>query len=98
MAELTWAPAALEDVDAAAVFIARTSEPAARLFARAVFALADDAAARPQLGAEVPEYGDPGLRERQHQSYRIIYRVTADRVEIARVMHGSRRLPRRPPG
>jgi len=98
VAELTWAPAAGEDVDAAAAFIARTSETHARLFARAVVALAEDAAAHPQLGAEVPEYADLGLRERQHQSYRVIYRVTPDRVEVVRVIHGSRRLPRRPPG
>ncbi len=48
----------------------------------------------PRLGAEVPEYEDESLRELLEGPYRIVYRVYEDRVDVAAVVHGSRRMPR----
>ena len=54
--------------------------------------------AMPYLGATVPEYEDAAIRELLEQSYRIIYRVREDRVEILSVVHGARQLPSEIPG
>ncbi len=52
----------------------------------------------PRLGAEVPEYGDELVRELLEPPYRIIYRVSDDRVDILSVVHGARHLPPDVPG
>lgn len=46
--------------------------------------------ANPEMGRIVPEYGDPKLREKVLQGYRIVYRITPQAVEIAAICHGSR--------
>jgi plasmid stabilization system protein ParE len=46
----------------------------------------------PQLGAMVPEFEDQSIREVMERSYRIIYRIQNDRVEVLAVVHGARRL------
>ncbi|MFO0799629.1 MAG: type II toxin-antitoxin system RelE/ParE family toxin [Gemmataceae bacterium] len=52
---------------------------------------------RPHAGAEVPEYGDPDLREVFEHPYRILYRVNGPDIEVLAVLHFARRLPRNPP-
>ena len=52
----------------------------------------------PKLGSEVPEYRDEFIRELLEYSYRIIYRLREDKVEILSIVHGSRALPRDVPG
>ena len=52
----------------------------------------------PYLGATVPEYEEETIRELVEQSYRIIYRVRADRIDILSVVHGARPLPPEVPG
>lgn len=54
--------------------------------------------AMPYLGARVPEYDEETIRELVERSYRIIYRVRADRVDILSVVHGTRPLPSEIPG
>lgn len=51
----------------------------------------------PQLGAEVPEYGDETIRELLYRSYRIIYRIRSERIDVVAVIHGARLLPDEPP-
>lgn len=47
----------------------------------------------PYLGAIVPEYEEETIRELVEHSYRNIYRIQPDRVEILSVAHGARPLP-----
>ena len=51
----------------------------------------------PFLGAEVPENSDESIRELLERPYRIVYRILQDRMDVAAVIHGARRLPRIPP-
>jgi toxin ParE1/3/4 len=44
------------------------------------------------LGRIVPEIGGRSIRERFVYSYRIIYRLEAERILVAAVIHGSRLL------
>src|SRR2546425_6354198 len=46
----------------------------------------------PLSGRVVPEVGDQSLREIIQGSYRIVYRVNRDVVEIVTVFHGARLL------
>jgi toxin ParE1/3/4 len=42
----------------------------------------------PRRGRMVPEFGDPAVREIQHQPYRIIYEIRGDVVAILTIRHG----------
>lgn len=56
---------------------------------------AESLAASPERGRRVPELGSVGdrtWREIQHPPWRIVYRVTAARVEIHAVLDGRRDL------
>ena len=46
----------------------------------------------PESGRIVPEFGVHGLREVFAPPYRIVYRLTNDRVEILAVRHGRRSM------
>ena len=98
MAQLIWSPLATDDLDRICAGIARNSPANACTFAAEVYALAGTIPGQPYLGAMVPEYGDPDLRERQHHNHRILYRFHGTDVEIVTIYHGARRLPRTPPG
>ncbi|MGH7567161.1 MAG: type II toxin-antitoxin system RelE/ParE family toxin [Gemmatimonadota bacterium] len=44
-------------------------------------------------GRMVPEYEADDVREVIEGSYRIIYRILTDRVDVVAVIHGARELP-----
>ena len=44
----------------------------------------------PEIGRVVPEIDDPNVREVFIYSYRLIYEVRLDRVDILAVVHGRR--------
>lgn len=44
----------------------------------------------PEIGRVVPEIGDPNIRELIIYSYRLIYEVFPDKVEILALIHGKR--------
>jgi len=46
----------------------------------------------PNSGRVVPELKDPAIREILFGSYRIVYRVKGDLVEVLTVYHGARLL------
>jgi toxin ParE1/3/4 len=49
----------------------------------------------PELGRQVPEIGDPAVREIVVRAYRVVYRVQHDRqrVQVIRFWHGARGIP-----
>jgi toxin ParE1/3/4 len=51
----------------------------------------------PRLGGEVPEYRDESIRELFHRSYRIVYRILPEQIDVIAVIHGARLLPDLPP-
>ena len=58
-----WTEAALEDLDAAAEYIARDSAHYAGVFAREAFAASDTLTEFANRGRIVPEFKDPTIRE-----------------------------------
>lgn len=90
MAEVVWAPSALDDIDAIAAYIARDSVHHASLFVDRLFEAADVLKEQPLLGRMIPEIGQPDCREIIYGAYRIMYRVQKDSVWINAVIHGAR--------
>jgi plasmid stabilization system protein ParE len=62
-----------------------------------VVALAESISEQPMLGPAVMEYDREDVRERLVWNYCLIYRVREEDVEVAAIIHGARRLPRKPP-
>jgi len=89
---LAWSPEAIEDIESIASYIERDSAWYARAVASKIAETAESIPGFPELGRVVPEIGDPSIRERFAYSYRIIYRLEAERVLVAAVIHGSRLL------
>ena len=90
MAQVSWTPQALRDLDAVCLFIARDAPRYAEIFAYRVFQAVDRVGEFPNSGRIVPEIGRNDIREIILQSYRIVFRVRADEVEILTIHHGAR--------
>jgi len=92
MAEVRWTPQAADDLEAIADFIAADSPNYAKLFATDVLSAVERLEVFPNSGRVVPETSDPAIREIFLGSYRIVYRIIEERVEILTVHHGARLL------
>jgi toxin ParE1/3/4 len=93
-----WSETAIGHLQAVRDYIAQNSPGYAQALVDRVIRRTERLADMPLIGPEVPEYGDPAIREVLEHPYRILYRVTEERVEVLAVIHGARRLPRTPPG
>lgn len=91
-AAVVWSHEALDDLTAIAEYIGRDSVNHARRFVEEAFALADSLSESPMRGRVVPELSVPSVRERFIFSYRLIYGVEGDRVQILALVHGRRLL------
>ncbi len=58
----------------------------------ALFELSDDVAQPPLIGRIVPELENPRLRERFLYSYRVLYEINTQPIEIIAIIHGRRLL------
>ncbi|MDP8234790.1 MAG: type II toxin-antitoxin system RelE/ParE family toxin [Candidatus Erginobacter occultus] len=90
MGKVIWSPAALEDVDSIAEYIARDSADQASLFVLRLLESADRLQEFPRFGRVIPEIGEDDCREVIYGSYRIMYRIAGDEVWITAVIHGAR--------
>lgn len=90
---LRWSAVALEDLENIYEFIALDSPSQADKFVDALIGAAQHLELFPRAGRPVPEIDNPAIREVIFSSYRIIYRVEDDSVEVVTVLHGSRILP-----
>jgi plasmid stabilization system protein ParE len=93
-----WTESATAQLQAIRDYLARTSPGYAQALAERIVRRTEGLAAQPLLGSEVAEYGDEMLREVFEHPYRILYRVSEERLQVVAVVHASRRLPRTPPG
>jgi plasmid stabilization system protein ParE len=92
MARLRWTPQALEDIEAICTYIARDSNYYARIFATQIMEKASTLESFPKAGRIVPESSRENIREIIHGSYRIIYRLINDSVQILTIHHSARLL------
>jgi plasmid stabilization system protein ParE len=92
MAQVRWTPQAADDLEAICLFIARDSPQLAAAFADRVLRATDRLANYPSSGRSVPELGIENIREIIVGSYRLIYRIRQDGVNLLTVHHGARFL------
>lgn len=90
MAGLVWSPKAVDELEAICNYIAIDSEYYAHVFAKGVIEAVEMLERFPESGRTVPEYEREDIREVIFQSYRIVYRVKPEVVEIAAIVHGAR--------
>ena len=92
MAQVSWTPQAVDDLEAICLFIARDSPQLAAAFADRVLRATDLLESFPRSGRIVPELGIGNIREILVGSYRVIYRIRHDHVHLLTVHHGARLL------
>jgi len=88
-----WTLQAVEDVEAIRNFIARDSPHYAALMAERIVESVERLKEFPRSGRTVPELDREAYREVILGTYRIVYRLEADRAEILTVVHAARLLP-----
>ena len=90
--DLVWTPAARADLQAIELYL-RGVEPDG---AASIVERIEDAALRtlnPRFrGNQVRELGDPGLRQIQVMSWRLLYRIEGERIRVVGVVHGRQLL------
>ena len=96
---VSWTETAADQLQGVRDYLALSSPGYAQALAGRIVALAEALNSQPLLGAEVPEYGDPDVRELFEHPYRVMYRVAGPSdVQVIAIVHSSRRLTRTPPG
>jgi toxin ParE1/3/4 len=85
-------PTAADDLDTIAEFISQDSPQYSTLFVMDVLCAVDRLNQFPKLGRIVPESNSVSIREIIFGSYRIVYRLRQDLVEVLTVFHGSKLL------
>ena len=71
-------------------YIAQDSKYYTKNVVRNIVDKSENLKAFPEIGRVVPEIDDPNVREVFIYSYRLIYEVSPDRVDILAVVHGRR--------
>jgi len=96
--KIDWTEPAIEDLAGIRDHIARDSEFYAGRFAGRIVEAVEKLLSFPEMGRKVPEAEDQGsIREILFQSYRIIYRLESEKVQILSILHGSRDLAHHEP-
>lgn len=90
--KIEWTEPAVSDLEALRDYIARDSEEYAVRFVGRIIEAVDKLEILPEKGRRVPEAKQEEIREILFQSYRIIYRLKPQLVQILTVLHGSRDL------
>ncbi len=92
MVKIKWTNHALEELDDIADYISKDSPKYAQILVKQIYEMVSHLKQFPKLGRKVPEYGDPELREILYKTYRIIYLIKKEHLEIISIIHGSRKL------
>ena len=90
--KVIWSQRALQDVEHIRDYIAKDSPVYAQPFIERLLHATRHLSQFPQSGRAMPEANNSNIREVIYQGYRIIYRVTAEAIEIVMVVHGRRNL------
>jgi plasmid stabilization system protein ParE len=93
-AAIIWAAQAVDDLTDIHGYIARTSPHYAAVVASRIVEAIDRLTEFPESGRVVPEQNEAAVRELIEGSYRIVYELRDDRVEILTVFRTSRLFPK----
>jgi len=84
-----WTETAEAQLDAIYAYIAQNSVPYALRTIDKITQRSKQIAAFPLSGRKVPEYDLDQIREVFYESYRIIYYIKADQIDVIAVIHGA---------
>jgi addiction module RelE/StbE family toxin len=97
MAELIWAPSALNDIKNIAAYVSKDSIQAAENLVQLFFDKANVLIKHPEFGKPVKESNSPNFREILVSRYRIIYEmIDVSFIHIITVHHQSRLFKNNP--
>jgi toxin ParE1/3/4 len=85
-----WSGPAKRDLRQIHNYIAKDSKYYARNVTENIVAKTERLKDFPEIGRVVPEIGDPNVRELFLYSYRLVYEIKSDRVEILAIIHAKR--------
>jgi toxin ParE1/3/4 len=88
-----WTDRALANLEEIGDYIARDNPIAAQRWVLKLVSAAEKMASAPRAGRRVPEFGRDDLRETFLRSYRIVYRVLEQGIEILTVFEGHQQMP-----
>ncbi len=92
MVEIEWSSIAQNDLNKIIDYIAQDSLEYALLFYEQVREKVENLTKFPKMGRKVPELDDPNIRELILRNYRLIYQILGEKIQIVRLIHGSRIL------
>ena len=95
--KVVWSNPAADDLEAIWNHVADDSPAAARRLVARLLEAVEPLETFPRMGRTVPEDESASARELIVGSYRVLYQVGSERVEILAVVHGSQRSHDRPP-
>ncbi len=84
-----WSIPARNDLKQIYDYIAKDSKYYATNVAQNIFSKAENLSEFPEIGRVVPEIGDKNVRELIIYSYRLIYEVVPNGVQILAIIHGK---------
>lgn len=90
--KLLWTEPAIQDLRDLRDYIAADSDHHAADFITSIITRAERLTIVPMMGRLVPEAQVENIRETLYRSYRIIYRIVGERVEVLAIIHGARDL------
>lgn len=85
-----WTGPARQDLKSIHDYIARDSKFYAKKVSLEIVEKSEKLNIFPEIGRIVPEIGDPKIRELIIYSYRLIYEVFPNKVEILALIHGKK--------
>ncbi len=92
MTQIVWTTQSLDDLESVRLYIGSNAPHTAEAFIERLLHATDRLRTFPYSGEVVPELGDEDIRQVLHGSYRLIYRVRDDLVEVLTVWHAARLL------
>lgn len=90
--QIIWSEDAIEDINNIAEYISRDSLNYAKAVAEKLFLAPSIIENNPKAGRIVPEFTDENIRELFIYSYRLIYRIENNLIQVGAVIHGARDL------
>lgn len=89
---IIWSEDAISDIENIAEFIAKDSVVYAKSVVGKLYSASQKLANNPKLGRVVPELYDTSIREIFIYSYRLLYRIENNQIQVGAVIHGYRNL------
>lgn len=88
-----WSTQSLNDLDAIYEYIAKDSPIYAQRVIERMISRGEQLGTFPKSGRKTPEMNRSDIREILEGSYRIVYHIKEDEIEILTVLHGARLFP-----